>query len=344
MRLRLLLKKLSISLVTLVVAGVAAELVARAVEPGPFSFVDRSPYVDSEVDDHFRHRPGFEGRWDSTWCEIDERGLRGPAREVTDAEGEFRVACVGDSCTFGKGVLEPGTWPRQLEGLLRERAPGSKVFNLGINGAHGKVYLELLREQIADLKPEVVALGYNINDFPNSLRTADEEVFKDAGLRRLLPQGLRDAMGRLALYRFARAAYYDMNAAADLAASEASAKAAAAVPVEDEVWDRERGYLTAIRDLAAEHGATVLVFLFPYESQVLLDDYDRGPIERLGQECAGLGLTFFDLAEEFRTAAREPGAPASLFIKGDRYHPNAFGYSIVARRVLGQLEALGLAP
>lgn len=344
MRLRPLLKKLALSAASLVVAGIVAELVARAMEPGPFSLVDRSPYVDSPADGHYRHRPGFTGRWDSTWCEIDQRGLRGPEREVTGEEGELRVACVGDSCTFGKGVLEPETWPRQLEALLRGRTPGAKVFNLGINGAHGRVYLEVLREQMDALAPQVVALGYNINDFPNSLRTADEEVFQERGLRRLLPQGLRDAMGRLALYRFARAAYYDMKVQDDLAAAEASARAAAAVPVDDAVWERERGYLTAIRDLAAGRGATVVVFLFPYESQVLLDDYDRGPIERLAGECAALGLPFFDLAEEFRAAARAEGAPRSLFIKGDRYHPNGAGYAVVARRVLAELEALGALP
>lgn len=341
---RLLLKKLSISAVTLVVAGFAAELVARAAEPGPFSFIDRSPYVDSEVDGHYRHRAGFVGRWDATWCEIDERGFRGPGREVTGAEGEFRVACVGDSCTFGKGVLEADTWPRQLEGLLRERAPASLVFNLGINGGHGRVYLAHLEQHIAALRPDVVALGYNINDFLNSLRSADEKVFKQHGARRLLPQWLRDGMGRFALYRFARAAYYDLNQGEDLAASEAAARAAAAVPVDDAVWQRERGDLTGIRDLAAKYGAPVVVFLFPYESQVLIDDYDRGPIERFAAECSSLGLAFFDLAEEFRAAASEEGAPPSLFLKGDRYHPNAAGYSIVARRVLAEFDAIGVAP
>lgn len=344
MRLRPLLKKLGISLASLAVAAVVAELVARALEPGPFSFIDRSPYVDSAADKHYRHKPGFAGRWDSTWYEIDERGFRGPDREVTGADGEYRIACVGDSCTFGKGVAEEDSWPRQLEGLLRERAPGALSFNMGINGAHGRVYLEVLREQIEATRPQVVALGYNINDFPNSLRTADEKVFAERGLRRFLPQGLRDAMGRLALYRFARAAYYDMNLKKDLAASEASAAKAAAVPVDDAVWERERGYLTEIRDLADAHGAKVVVFLFPYESQVLLDDYDRGPIERLDQECEQLGLPFFDLAEEFRARARVDGMVKKLFIRGDRYHPNAEGYGIVAERLLAELDALGLAP
>lgn len=341
---RPLLKKLSISAVTLAVAGVAAELVARVAEPGPFSFIDRNPYVDSEVDGHHRHRAGFVGRWDATWCEIDERGFRGPGREVTGAEGEFRVACVGDSCTFGKGVLEADTWPRQLEGLLRERAPASLVFNLGINGGNGEVYLAYLEQHIEDLRPDVVALGYNINDFPNALRSVDEKVFKQRGARRFLPQWLRDAMGRFALYRFARAAYYDVNQAKDIAAAEAMAGAVAAVPVDDAVWDRERGYLAGIRDLAAEYGAPVVVFLFPYESQVLIDDYDRGPIERLAAECSALDLPFFDLAGEFRAAAGEEDSPSSLFLRGDRYHPNAAGYSIVARRVLAEFDAIGVAP
>lgn len=330
-RLKTIAKKLSVSLVSVTAFAVVLELVARAAEPGPFSLYDRFPYTESATDGHWRHIPGFSGRWDSTWYEIDERGLRGEVPPPSDDPDELRVICVGDSCTFGKGVLEADCWPRQLEGLLGEDA---RVYNLGINGGYGQVYANLLEEHADDLRPDHVVVGYNLNDFPNAIREIDEKVFHQRGLRQLIPQSVRDRLGRLALYRYARAWYYDRQRDKDMKASESlAAEASAEDPALAEAWRGEREHLAAIQAAAERHGASTIVFLFPYESQVLLDDFDRRPIERIRGLCEDLGLPFVDLAEEFRSAARAPGAPASLFIKGDRYHPNPAGYAIVAERV-----------
>lgn len=337
-RLRRLAKKLSISVVSLAVTVVVAELVLRAQEPGPFTFVDRNPYEESATDGHVRHIKGFRGRWDSTWYEIDSRGFRGPERTPDFAASELRIACLGDSCTFGKGVLEKDSWPRQLETRLRAEGRDADVFNMGINGANGRVYRSLLTEHVAALKPQVVVVGYNINDFPNTIQAVDEKVYEERTLRRIVPQDVRDALGRTALYRKAREIYYDSQKASDWAAAEEVARRATAAPLDSAVWDQQRALLQEIASIAAEHGARTMVFLFPYESQVYLESYDKAPIERLAEVCAGLDLPFVDLAEEFRQAARKSSPPAALFIPGDRYHPNGAGYTIVAERVLGVLR------
>ena len=333
----------------LILAGLGAELVLRAMEPGPFSFVDRYPYVESKPDIHIRHKPGFVGRWDSTWYEIDERGFRGKTDPLTFAPEELRVVCLGDSCTFDKGVQDKDTWPRQLESSLKKAVGGKAVvLNLGLNGAHPRVYRQILEEHVDELKPNLILIGYNINDFPNTIRAVDRKVFNDRKLRTIVPQGVRDAFGRLALYRKARAVYYDTQKARDWKVSEKVAAQAAddsddgvAGGAGSEVWDLQREYLSGIRDMAKEAGAEVQVFLFPYESQVFLDTYDRTPIETLSKVCGELGMSFFDLTGRFRSAARKTTPPRQLFIAGDRYHPNAEGYGVVAEAVLEQLLTTG---
>ncbi len=337
-RLSRLAKKLVLSLASLTVAVIAAELWCRALEPGPFALMDRNPYVDSPVDKHVRHRADFEGRWDGTWYGTDRRGLRGPDREPTFAEGELRVVCVGDSCTFGKGVREEDSWPRQLESVLREEDRDVLVFNLGINGASGRTYQALVEEHAGELRPDVVIVGYNLNDFPNTIQAVDVKVFKERSLRRCVPQGVRDALGRLALYRKARQVYYDARKARDWKAAEATALRAEKPALDPSVWEQQREYLAAIDALARRHGARTLVLLFPYESQVFLESYDLEPVERLGAVCSELGLPFVDLAAEFRAVARSTDPPAGLFLAGDRYHPNANGYAIVAARVRASLR------
>ncbi|QDV08268.1 GDSL-like Lipase/Acylhydrolase [Planctomycetes bacterium Poly30] len=347
--LRRLAKKLSISAVALLLAAVGLELVLRAMEPGPFSLFDRYPYVESKPDLHVRHKPGFVGRWDATWYEIDERGFRGEAQPMTFGPDELRVVCLGDSCTFGKGVLDSDTWPRQLEARLDATLDGggdAVVFNLGLNGAHPRVYRQFLEEHVEELKPNLILIGYNINDFPNTIRAVDEKVFNERTLRTLIPQSVRDGFGRLAMYRKARAVYYDTQKARDWKASEKVASEAAsesddglAEGVSSEVWDLQRQYLSDIREMAKASEAEVFVFLFPYESQVFLDTYDRTPIVTLSKVCEDLGMSFFDLTDRFRSAARQETPPRQLFLSGDRYHPNAEGYGIVADVILEELIA-----
>jgi len=348
-RIKRLAKKLTISAGALLVAAIALELVLRAQEPGPFSFFDRNPYVESEPDIHVRHQPGFTGRWDSTWYEIDERGFRGKTAPLSFSDEELRVVCLGDSCTFGKGGLETDTWPRQLESLMHERGrDGAVVMNLGINGGHARVYRQMLEENIDELKPQLILVGFNINDFPNTIRAVDEKVFQNRKLRTIMPQWLRDGFGRLALYRKARAIYYDMQKERDWKASEATAAKTAelakagevgADPANDKVWALQRQYLTSIRELADAQGAEVYIFLFPYETQLYLDTFDRTPIDTLSKVCADLDLPFFDLTERFREVVRSEDAPKTLFIQGDRYHPNAAGYGLVAEVVMAELVA-----
>jgi lysophospholipase L1-like esterase len=339
-RVRNLKRKLLVSLGTLVVALVIGELVTRALEPGPFSLFDHNPYHKlDEAGLVARHDPGFEGRWDGTWYATNSLGMRGRELPPDGGGPRFTVACLGDSCTFGKGVVEADCWPRQLERLLTARAGGAwtpVVANLGVNGYSGATYLRMLRDLGDDVGPDVVVVGYNLNDFPNAIRAVNEKVFEDRQARRLIPVGTRDFLGRFALYRFARQTFYHLNRDRDWARAEAFAQGAGELA--PDVRAEQRGYLEALRNEARARDAELLVFLFPYESQVYLDSFDDGPIRQLADICAELEVPFFDVASEFRERARATDPPGRLFLRGDRYHPNATGYAIVAARVLAALD------
>jgi lysophospholipase L1-like esterase len=336
--LRTLLRKASISMAALGGAFLVAETLTRSLEPGPFSLLDRNPYVVHPEDARVvLHKPGFEGRWDGTWYQINPLGLRGPAIEADASEDIYRIVALGDSCTFGKGVVEGDTWPRQLESLLGEALSGVRrvvVANLGVNGYSGTTYERIFREVGLGLEPDLVVVGYNLNDFPNAIRAVDEYVFGNRKARRLISQDLRDVLGRTATYRWLRQAYYHSQREEDWKRAEAFARGAQGSGGTDDAWREQVEYLESIRDQASAIGAKTAVFLFPYESQVYLDSFDTAPIERLRETCADLELPFVDLAEEFRRRARRSDPVRELFLKGDRYHPNPEGYRIVAEEVM----------
>ncbi len=376
-KVRSLLRKLALSALALLLFLVAAELVARLAEPGPMSLYDTNPYLPDPDLGHV-HEPGFRGRWDSSWYGINSRGWRGPEVGPTFAKDEFRVVCLGDSCTFGKGVVEGDTWPRRLEELLREKmAPGRRpvVFNLGVNGYSMWQYLRTMELQAQSLRPHLVLLGYNVNDYDSAANRADRVVFAGvpdgdmvernkgkptagsapphapaprgpslrARLRALLPDGLRARLNRLALYRYMRATFYDWTRERDYAKMQAIVHALSSrgAAFQAETVDKEAGMLGQLVTNANACGARVALFLFPFEAMVYIDEFDRGPEQFVQALADRLQVGFVDVPQAFRLELAERGRGTELFIRGDRYHPNAAGYELVARTALQRLEALG---
>jgi len=343
-----LARKLAISAVSFVIVLMLGELAARWAEPGPFTLYDQTPYVpwgQSHV-----HKRNFRGRWDGTWYETNSRGWRGPEFEPTFAPGEYRVIALGDSCTFGKGVLEKDSWPRQLERMLAEDlGPDAKplVGNMGVNGYSSIHYLQILQRPngCLSLKPNLVVLGYNLNDFPNIVQKVDEAVFQQKKLRTSIPIDLRKNLGCLALYRLLRSYYYDLNRERDWAQAEALARRAPeGSPANEPRLEREAATLGEIVRLCREAGAEVAIFLFPYESMVYLDSYATTPVDNVRALAAHLGVEFVDMGTVFREYAHQTDPPRGLFIRGDRYHPNEEGYRLVARAVADLIKEKGWGP
>jgi lysophospholipase L1-like esterase len=355
---RKLLRKFVIALVAVAGFALLSELVARLAEPGPMSLVDTNPYLPDAagVLPHV-HKPDFRGRWDSTWYDTNSRGWRGGEVPQAKPAGEFRILALGDSCTFGKGVLGRQTWPRVLEAELSAGLPPGRsvrVINLGVNGYATRDYVHVFESVGRELDPDLIVVGYNINDFPNPVRSADNVVFHGEGtketvrsrLRRWLGPQLRDDLNRLAIYRFARATYYDLSRERDYAMMEAIANEKSSDQVEglDLGFEHEADLMRRLVAGAAELDARVALFLFPYESMVYLQDSNRGPEERVAALCERLSVPYVDVASAFRREAHATQPPRKLFVRGDRYHPNSAGYALTGAALAESLRKLGWVP
>ncbi len=345
MKLRATLRKLAISCAATAAVLIVLELVARHAEPGPFTFLDESPY-DPHPSRLHAHRPGFRGAFDGSYYQINSRGWRGPEFEPTFQPGELRVLALGDSCTFGKAVEDDQTWPAQLESLLRSApdAPRSVlVGNTGVNGYSGNDYLSVFTEHGPQIKPQIVVIGYNINDFPNVVKQTDEAIFQGRrSLRSMISYRWREELGKLASFRWLRSRYYDFNRERDFARMEALAKTTGEhARTSPDQMQREEERLRQLIDVARSVGAHVVLFLFPYESQVYLDDFVRGPVDAIEQLARDVGIEYVDVLEAFRVEARASDPPEQLFNIGDRYHPNGRGYAIVAREIERRIRERG---
>jgi len=102
-----------------------------------------------------------------TWdVRLNSQGFRGPERERGASTAALRIACVGDSWTFGMPVNENETYPARLAEMLRHDMPGRRfdVQNVGVLGYSSFQGVQMLKRIVQDRVPDVVVIGFGMND------------------------------------------------------------------------------------------------------------------------------------------------------------------------------------
>jgi len=98
-------------------------------------------------------------------------GWRGPSVPRTKRDGQFRIACLGDSTTFGYLCSWAEAWPHQLEVSLNQDADWTRshgiteVLNLGVSGYGPDQSMLALKEYGLSYSPDIVIFHLCLNDF-----------------------------------------------------------------------------------------------------------------------------------------------------------------------------------
>jgi hypothetical protein len=95
---------------------------------------------------------------------VNAEGFRGAEISREKPSGVFRVACLGDSVTFGWGVSDAETYEAVLEGRLREGGLRCEVLNAGVNAYCANQEYVYLREKVLDYAPDLVTIGFSHNE------------------------------------------------------------------------------------------------------------------------------------------------------------------------------------
>jgi len=166
------------SIITLMAILLIAESVLRVggISPGvdnPFFMLIRVfEYPDYFQKDHslfWRLRPnikeGTEFLVPGSY-RTNSLGLRGDDASFSVDNSRTRIACFGNSCTFGWRLQEEETYEQRLEQKLNGQvtAPRFKVYNCGVPGYSTFQGLRMLREFLPILKPQIVTICYGWND------------------------------------------------------------------------------------------------------------------------------------------------------------------------------------
>jgi lysophospholipase L1-like esterase len=108
-----------------------------------------------------------EFRANPTWrIHLNSEGYRGDEFPPAPPPGTLRIACVGDSWTFGMPANQNETYPARLAAWLEREMPGRRfeIENFGVLGYSSYQGLQVFKARVLQSKPDIVAIGFGMND------------------------------------------------------------------------------------------------------------------------------------------------------------------------------------
>lgn len=293
----------------------------------------------------FRHEWLWEPRPGAEFCgdRINEDGYRGPRAELAKTPGRLRIATLGDSTTFGFGLLERESWSRQLETALRARGVDAEVLNFGCVGFTIAQGTALLHGRVRAYAPDLVIFAFGaVNEqFAASSDLTDGEKI-------LL---LSSTKARIATFltRYATVRWLRARLARGGPSSHTDEfKTKARVPL------AEFPAMFAIARNELTDGAKLVLVSPPRRADGEHNmpatlDYTHALVDTAQR----MGLVWANVYDAFRardvatfgavdTKTLPQHATSTLFI--DPWHPSAAGHALYAETVLTALEQGGLIP
>lgn len=199
------------------------------------------------------HMPGVTTQYDGVEVAINSYGFRDYEFTQERPRGLCRIVALGDSLTFGQGVVLGDTYPKQLEVMLNENANRGKrfqVLNAGVQGYNTVEEAAVLRYRILPLKPDMIILGFT-------------EV-NDPELVPIHPFSFGDRVGRSSVFHhLPLLSYLLLRIDQKIAAVEGHRHALEIYRPEGKPWQECVQALTYIRDLCHDHQINLIVALFP---------------------------------------------------------------------------------
>jgi lysophospholipase L1-like esterase len=160
----------------------------------------RLPFMRADPDVFWSPVPGYAGEFMGKAVRIGALGLRGAEIVQPRPRHRRRLACFGDSITFGYGVGDDETYPYALGHLLDGR--GVDVVNAGVTGFTSHQVLGFLRRVGPQVQPDVATFCVGWND--GNPRPVDDRDYA----RRLRMVGrLEGTLDNVYLFRGLKNAY-----------------------------------------------------------------------------------------------------------------------------------------
>lgn len=290
----------------------------------PFDFFEE---VDRPLQLGYVHKPGSAAMYRGYEIKINSQGLRDREYSVVKPPNTYRIAVLGDSVTFGFGVAADMSYPEIIERKLLNRATGKnvEVINFSVTSYNSRQELILLKEKALAYKPDLIILGYHLNDI-HPLWTLPVPSSTVSFFR-----------GHSYLFNCA------FNTILSLDAQEVRRQIASSYKElygeGSETWHSQVNVLEGFAQVSKDTQTPLLVVLLPIWED--LNNYPfKGIHALLGRTMQAKGLYVLDMLSEVENLN---GLEYTIDSK-DPHHPNADGHERIAEAIYAKLIKEGLLP
>lgn len=266
---------------------------------------------------------------------LNREGLRDDEIAAVKPAGEVRILLLGDSFTFGLGVLDrSATFADRLEAGLNARPPDPRashydVLNAGLPGSLTARWVEVSETIGLRYRPDLVLAIFFLRDGTNLFVQGD---FLDPVRREMETWERRSVLARAsALWRFwGRLAAKRRYARAYVAAFEEAYREEGEEAAE---WQRARENLLALQERWTARGVAFRLVVFPVLFSLGRDYPFEGICETIVSFANEHGIPVLSLLPALRTHDA-----SELWISPLDPHPNPRCHALVATELEGWLR------
>lgn len=324
------LRKIGGWLAVIVWIAVCGEVVIRAISAFTMVYsVEMLNYAkelkvrsDNPVLTH-QHRTNASAELMGVEVSLNSLGHRGPELANPKPAGEKRIFVLGSSFTLGWGVGAGEVFADVLaQRLNAQKSPATGhryvTANAGVGNYNSVFEVELFKQQVDAVKPDLVVIQYYINDAEPNPVASDNAIFRYSLAAAFLYQQVRSltTLDAMTLEDYYAGLYEDGQPG----------------------WEGAKAALAELEALTAARGIPLVATLIP-ELHDLSPDGPYPPIyARIAGFFASIGVPLIDTFPAI--AARFADDPPSAWVALDDPHPNALVHAIVADRLAQYLIEL----
>ncbi|MBI5815478.1 MAG: SGNH/GDSL hydrolase family protein [Nitrospinae bacterium] len=279
----------------------------------------------------FEFIPGFTWKW----LHVNSYGFRGPDFGQIKPENVFRIVVLGDSIAVAPYLPEEHLFANVLARKLNGNAPKTvryEVLNAAVGGYDTWQELEVYKEKVRALKPDLVILGICQNDFVKNGNLSTDWAGIVRGDLDVDESGEKLAAD-IMIYRKIKQAIRTLNLA-NASKEDAGRYLAQLAPTLSKLWN-EGGKPLAELSLALKNdGVKSLFVIFPYKFQ-MTESGRRSSDERFMEFCEQANQPCLDLFDVYRSNSDD------LYIKNDHIHPSVKGHEITAEAIYRRIKDAG---
>lgn len=263
---------------------------------------------------------------------INSRGYRDLERAIPKPDGVRRVVCLGDSFTWGVGVLFDDTWPQRVERLLARDGGRWEAVNLGEPGLNTVQEASKLEAEGLAYEPDVLVLAYVLNDSEDADAAEARRAADWLAERRAAATAPPSFLDRTALVPLVRgrlrATFENRRRIADFRSMYADGYSG---------WNAGRQALRAVAGLCRARGVPLVVAIFPLFGNPLDESYPfSAEHAKVAQAAAETGARVVDLLPRYR------GLDWRLLVVdgANDEHPNEIALRIASQAIAREVREL----